>query len=74
MSIDLTLLKNTGSEDKTLKISSYYGGDKKGTCFQITDTKSFSYIQLTLKDLILINQIVQNHLVEMYTLEIPDND
>jgi len=64
MSRDIGMIKNAGSQDDTLIVTAFYGGDEKGVCFQITDSK-LRYITLTPKDLMTLGYIVGNYLVEV---------
>ena len=58
MSIKLATIKNTGQDNVDLDIVRFYGGDKRGVMFQITqgigNITTPGFIQLTIKDVKLL--------------------
>lgn len=60
MSTELKTMQHTGSRDVELRLTRFYGGEKVGTCLQLTgpmEMGGVGYVQISKKDMLRLIRV-----------------
>lgn len=78
MSTEIGFIKRTGRSDKEngLFITRFYGGDKRGVCFQLTAREeglngviNFNFIQLSYEDWLTLRKVIDDQVYNFINKE-----